>query len=330
MSRKEREAFYARTWSGPNRHYDIFKEGAIALLIVTVLTVGLSALFSSPDDPALTFKAWATSDSDTFYATAVAQLAGTSESAGYGAPYNNASDGLSIGPLFLQKWGGVTHPIDNAQDMVIGPLKSQVEPNDVSAAITAWTAATPEQQSTWATAYDEALNDEAGAAGDPTKVPTGDYGPVPALAAGLVAMATSGAYDNAMTGQGQFFQTDQTKQLLMMGDGPYMEDKAVSLHLGGDQWGMMEEAGDWPGQQWLAFASVWYQLPAFNAADDATGITRTLTDNADVIIAGILVFLLCTFLFTPFIPGLRDLPRWIPLHRLVWKDYYKKYGRVQK
>ena len=103
-----------------------------------------------------------------------------------------------------------------------------------------------------------------------------------------------------------------------------------ALHLGGDQWGMMEEAGDWPGQQWLAFASVWYQLPAFNAADDATGITRTLTDNADVIIAGILVFLLCTFLFTPFIPGLRDLPRWIPLHRLVWKDYYKKYGRVQK
>ena len=94
MSRKEREAFYARTWSGPNRHYDIFKEGAIALLIVTVLTVGLSALFSSPDDPALTFKAWATSDSDTFYATAVAQLAGTSESAGYGAPYNTASVGL--------------------------------------------------------------------------------------------------------------------------------------------------------------------------------------------------------------------------------------------
>ena len=330
MSRKEREAFYARTWSGPNRHYDIVKEGAIALLIVTVLTVGLSALFSSPDDPALTFKGWATSDSDTFYATAVAQLAGSSESAGYGAPYNNASDGLSIGPLFLQKWGGVTHPIDNAQDMVIGPLKSQVEPNGVAAAITAWTDAAPEQQSTWAKTYDEALNDEAGAAGDPTKVPTGDYGPVPALAAGLVAMATSGAYDNAMTGQGQFFQTDQTKQLLMMGDGPYMEDRAVALHLGGDQWGMMEEAGDWPGQQWLAFASVWYQLPAFNAPDDATGITRTLTDNADVIIAGILVFLLCTFLFTPFIPGLRDLPRWIPLHRLVWKDYYKKYGRVQK
>ena len=52
------------------------------------------------------------------------------------------------------------------------------------------------------------------------------------------------------------------------------------------------------------------------------------TDNADVIIAAILVLLLITFTLTPYIPGLRDLPRWIPLHRLVWKDYYKKYGRA--
>ncbi|HEY5120158.1 MAG TPA: hypothetical protein VII84_01130, partial [Acidimicrobiales bacterium] len=68
-SRKARNAFYARPWTGPNRHYDILKEGAIALLVVTVLVVGLSALFSSPDDPALTFKGWATSDggADTFY-----------------------------------------------------------------------------------------------------------------------------------------------------------------------------------------------------------------------------------------------------------------------
>jgi hypothetical protein len=26
----------------------------------------------------------------------------------------------------------------------------------------------------------------------------------------------------------------------------------------------------------------------------------------------------------PFIPGLRTIPRWIPLHKLVWKDYYSK------
>jgi hypothetical protein len=329
-SRKTREAFYARPWTGPNRHYDILKEGAIALAIVSVLVVALSALFSSPDDPALTFKGWAASDSDSFYATAVAQLAGSSESAGYGAPYNENGDGVSLGPLALQKWGGVTHPIDNAQDMVIGPLESQVEPNDVSAALKDWKSADAQQQTDWATAYDEAVQATADAEGalHLDAVAKGDYGPVPDLAKGLVAMANSGAYDNALTGQGKFFQTDQTLQLLMMGDGGYMEGKAVDLHLGGDQWGMMEEAGDWPGQQWLAFASVWYQLPIFNAGDDVVdGPSRVLTDNADVIIAFILIFLLGTFLFTPFIPGLRDLPRWIPLHRLVWKDYYKKHGR---
>jgi hypothetical protein len=329
-SRKAREAFYARPWTGPNRHYDILKEGAIALAIVSVLVVGLSALFSSPDDPAITFKAWASDSPDTFYATAVGQLAGATESAGYGAPYNANGEGVALGPLYLQQWGGVTHPVDNAQDMVIGPLRSQVEPNNVSAALTAWDAADPQQKSDWATAFNDAVEATADDAGDLhiDAVEKGDYGPVPDLAQGLLAMADSGAYDNAMTGQGRFFQTDQTVQLLMMGDGGYMEGKAVEDRLGGDQWGMMNEAGSWPGQQWLAFASVWYQLPIFNAGDDITdGPTRYLTDNADVIIALVLVLLLGTFLFTPFIPGLRDLPRWVPLHRLVWKDYYTKHGR---
>jgi hypothetical protein len=26
-------------------------------------------------------------------------------------------------------------------------------------------------------------------------------------------------------------------------------------------------------------------------------------------------------LLIPFIPGLRDIPRWIPVHRLVWRDW---------
>jgi hypothetical protein len=24
----------------------------------------------------------------------------------------------------------------------------------------------------------------------------------------------------------------------------------------------------------------------------------------------------------PFIPGLRDIRRWIPIHRLIWRRYY--------
>ena len=28
-------------------------------------------------------------------------------------------------------------------------------------------------------------------------------------------------------------------------------------------------------------------------------------------------------LLLPFIPGLRSIPRWIPIHRLIWRDYYR-------
>jgi len=108
-----------------------------------------------------------------------------------------------------------------------------------------------------------------------------------------------------------------------------MEAKAVELNLGGDTWGMVNEAGSWPGQVWLMPWSFWYQLPVFNAADEDTStFNRTMTDNADSIITVIMVvfFLLVTLL--PWIPGLRSIPKWIPLHRLVWKDYYRKYGRV--
>jgi len=29
-------------------------------------------------------------------------------------------------------------------------------------------------------------------------------------------------------------------------------------------------------------------------------------------------------LLVPFIPGLRDIPRWIPVHRLVWRDWNRQ------
>jgi len=29
----------------------------------------------------------------------------------------------------------------------------------------------------------------------------------------------------------------------------------------------------------------------------------------------------------PLIPGLRDIPRWVPVHRLIWRDYYRSYTR---
>jgi hypothetical protein len=33
-------------------------------------------------------------------------------------------------------------------------------------------------------------------------------------------------------------------------------------------------------------------------------------------------------MFVPFIPGLRSVPRWIPVHRLIWREYYRMNRRA--
>ncbi|WP_426595125.1 hypothetical protein ACPPVS_06035 [Cellulomonas sp. McL0617] len=310
-------------WSGPVRRYDILKEGTIALSVVAVLVVALAAIFSSPDDPPLTLQSWATSAPADLYAVTVAELAGTSESATYGPPYNQGGDGVALGPLKPQRWAGVHQPVDPPNDFVVKPLETQQQPADVADALSTWTSATPDQQVAWATAYDTALNDPAGADGDASQVPDGDYGPVPTMAAGLVAMAGSGALDGILPAPGQFYSTDNTNQILFLGDGGYLDDAATAAHLQGNEWGMMNETGSFPGQEWLQPFSFWYQLPIFNS-DATTGPAATLTANADIYIFAIIAVMMLVLILLPFIPGVRSIPRWIPLHRLIWRDYYAR------
>ena len=324
--------FDARPWQGPWRRYDIVKEGVIALVVVSLLTVGLAWAFSSPDEPALTFKGWATSAPDNFYATTVAELAGTSESAGYGPPYNTGGEGVAVGPLNMQSLMGVRAPVNPANEFVVGPLESAQQPAAVVAALDAWKAATPEEQSAWATAYADAIDATANDAGeiDLAAVEAGDYGPVPVLAQGLTDMASSGAYDGVLVNQGpnSFYPMDHTAQILFMGDGSYLDDFGTTNNLQGNTWGMMNETGSYPGQAWLWLYSFWYQMPWFNAADDATGFDATLTGGADALIFYIMGLLTLLLLLLPFIPGLRSIPRWIPIYRLVWRRWYRTHGRI--
>jgi hypothetical protein len=321
-SSMEQKALERNPWVGRNRRYDIVKEGTIALAIVSLLVLGLSAFLGSPDEPALTFQGWAKASPDNFYAVTVGELAGTTESAGYGPPYNDGGEGVAIGPINPAQVMGVTIPVDPANDFVIAPLSTSQQPAAVVAALKLWQSAGADQQATWATNYDTALNDPEGAAGDVTKVPKGEYGPVPLLAAGLTAMAQSGALDGILPAPGQFYNTDNTKQILFLGDSGYMDDKATAANLQGNTWGMMNEPGGYPGQTWLAPFSFWYQLPVFNSEAE-TGLAATLTSNGDIYIFAIIGVFMLLFLLLPFIPGLRDIPRWIPLHKLVWKQYYR-------
>ena len=296
------------------RSYDVVKEFVIALVAVVLLTVGLAAVFSSPDDKPITLAGWARSAPDDFVATTATELAGTSATATYGPPYNDASSGQQLGPVPLQKWGGVRHPIDTAQVFVLTPLRAAAGGDArLSAALSTYTAAPTSQQQKWAGAYADALAKAPD--GDPAKVARGDYGPVPVLAAKELALARSGGLDGALLAEGgsRFYQTDYTAPLLFLSDGTYLEDQARAQHLGGDQWGMMNETGDFPGQAWLWLYTFWYQVPPFSSSD-----------NADALVWGLMILLTLVLTLLPFIPGLRSVPRLVPVYRLIWRDHYRR------
>ncbi len=305
-------------WRGPTRSYDLAKEFVVALLVVTLATVGLAVLFGSPDEKGATLKDWARAAPNDFVVTTVTELDGTSASASYGPPYNNASTGQSIaGPIRPQKWAGVHIPVDPAQDLVIHPLSTVVGDPMARAAVAQWQAATPDQRTAWAQKYDDALTKVEG---DPTKVVPGDYGPVPELAGALLTMARSGALDSSLVdSRAGFFQTDYTKPMLFLADGTYFDDRAGAQHLHGDQWGMMNETGSYPGQAWLWLYTFWYQVPPFSDGS-------AWADNADAMIWALMMLLSLALALVPFIPGLRSIPRWVPLYRLIWRDYYRKHA----
>jgi hypothetical protein len=279
--------------------------------VVSVLTVGLTSVFSSPDEHAITIAQWAKRAPADFTATALSELNGTSGTATYGAPYNNASPGQKLGPLGLQKLAGVRHPLDTARAFVLDPLAASAPATPVSAALGSFRGAGAAQQARWTTAYSDAL--AAAPGGAPSRVRAGDYGPLPTLLGALLRVAQSGGLDGALLSQGQFFQTDNTASLLFLADGTYLEDKAVGEHLAGDQWGMMNETGNYPGQAWLWLYTFWYQVKPFSTSE-----------NADSLVWGLMMLLSLLLVVVPFVPGLRSIPRRIPVYRLIWREYYRQ------
>ena len=303
----------AEAWRGPKRPYDLVKEFVIALAVVTAIVAVVAGVFSSPDDKGITLQRWAQQDPGDFVATATTELDGTSTSASYGPPYNHNSDGQSIFFLHLQRWAGVRHPVDSAQDFVLRPLSTVRGNPKLTEALARYNAASASQQQAWATAYDKAI--ASAPDNDPTKVAQGDYGPVPVMTAALQRLADSGALDTQLVNHGSgFYQNDYTKPLLFIADGGYLDDLAGAQHLHGDQWGMMNETGSYPGQAWLWLYTMWYQIAPFNSSG-----------NADALVWGIMMVLSAALILVPFIPGLRSLPRWLPLYRIIWRDYYRDH-----
>ncbi|GAA1969458.1 hypothetical protein [Microbacterium deminutum] len=307
MSWRARDDLASRPWRGRVRDYDLFKEVTIGFIVVSLITIGLVVILGSPDEPSVTLKNWSTSQPIDFATTATAELGGTSDTAGYGPPYNRTVGATqSLGPLDLQSLSGVRIPIDTAKLFIIDPLQTLPK---VPSAVADWAAASAAQKASWTTNYAKALAADKG-----STLPTssGDFGPVPALIASLTAMARSGALDGALATAGGFYNQNYTPAILFLGDGTYFQNLAADQHLTGDQWGMMNETGNFPGQSWLWLFSFFYQIEPFASAP-----------NADLVIVLMMAALTILLALLPFIPGLRTIPKWIPLHRLVWRDYYK-------
>jgi hypothetical protein len=309
-ARKAAKEADAGPWRGPTRRYDILKEGTIAVAITTGLVVLMAGLLSSPDVPPVSVQSWAKIAPADFLATAATELDGTSGTATYGPPYNHQSGAVQqVGPVNWQTLAGVTQPVNAAQTFVLSPLsKLAATDRPVGAALAVYNSASPAQRQKWAAVYGNAVTKVKFVGGNPVVPPAND-GPVPAMMSAELTTAHSGGLDADLLAQRPFYGTDFTKPLLFIADGAYYASQATAMHLTGDQWGVMNETGSYPGQPWLWLFQLWYHVAPFS--------NSASVDVWAVYLTGIATLLL---LLIPFIPGLRDIPRWIPVHRLIWRS----------
>jgi hypothetical protein len=302
-----------REWTGAYVRYDILKEAFVAFLAVAVLIVMLAVVFSSPDDPAVTLKTWSVANPVDFAQTATTELDGTSGTATYGPPYNTTPDAAQhMGFFEPQQWLGVHLPVDTAQDFVIKPLRTLPNQPVTQAALNLYQSSSTAQQMAWTTAYEKAVANAKDVNGR-LHVPPGQYGPVGVIVGSLTGMAQTGGLDGTLLSGGQFYNTDYTKPILFLKDGAYFDNLGTAKNLQGNQWGMMNETGNYPGQAWLWLYTMWYQVYPFNQSS-----------NADLEIWVIMMVLSAGLIFLPFIPGLRSVPRWTRVYKLIWRRHYRE------
>jgi hypothetical protein len=331
LGRSLRSRDDTQPWTGGYAPYDLVKEACIAIGVIALLAVVLTVLFSSPDLQPSTIKQWSNQLPVNFVTTATKELDGTSGTAEYGPPYNHESGSVQH---FLfqhpQRWIGVSHPINTAEDYVIGPLETITDDPALHSALGEYQAAPEKTQKAWGEAYAKPLEEYATAEEDGKRLPktvsvnptTGAVsvratgtGPVPTMVGSLLDLAKSGGVDGSLLTSDQFFQTDYTKPLLFMADGGLLEKRAEEQHLGGGEWGLMNETGSYPGQVWLWLYTLWYQVEPIESSP-----------NGDIQVILIMILLSLAFVCIPFLPGLRDIPRRIPIYKLIWREHYRAQG----
>ncbi|MGA2477523.1 MAG: hypothetical protein ABSG63_02090 [Spirochaetia bacterium] len=309
MSRKSDE--YLR--GVPTKPYDLVREGLIALGIIAAMVIVLAIVFESPDAPTVRGEDVARNHPLNYLKTATDFLSGESGLQTYGPPYTKDRENiqriLGPGPAVVL---GVTLPLDARQNLIITPLeKVAILDKNVAVALAGWKAASEDQQAAWTKAFSDALDKAEESEGKVT-VPSGDYGPVPVMMKGMLDLGRAGLLEGALTSSDRLpYTLDNTKAMLFFQE-DVDQNVADSYDMKGTQWGITHEVGNFPGPWWLWPYAIWYQIPPLTTAP-----------NADVIVGSLMVLFFLLLLFAPFIPVLKHLPRWIPLYRLIWRDWYE-------
>jgi hypothetical protein len=341
-----------RTWQGPERQYDLITEGTIAVIAVALLCILAAALWGSPNGgltypggppsqagEAFSAKYWDTNDPSDLAQTAVQELLGGTTTAGYGPPFNNTTGAsqqiIGIKPAEIAKAiFGLTLPINTASDFVLTPVSQLVAPYSpaVAAAVIRYKAAGGDlspgapatqvasaRQATWLNNYATALS-KPSAKFTPTSVtvPPGNYGPVPVIITAEMLVAHNGSLDGYLQGSQQQLGTNTTQGTMFFSDGSLWSTIASAQGVAGDQWGVMNELWNFPGQVWLWLYAGMYQIPALNPSNNA---------NLDLDV-GLLMVLFGFLLpmFAPWIPIINRIPRWIPLYKIIYRKYYSAEG----
>jgi hypothetical protein len=296
----------------------------------------------SPAGQAFSARYWDTNAPSDLAQTAVTELSGTSTTATYGPPFNQTTGAsqeiIGIKPAEIAKSiFGLTLPINTASDFVLAPVSQLVAPYNplVAAAVSRYKAAggdlspgaaAPQlaspQQAAWLGNYAKALA-KPGAKFTPTSVavPPGNYGPVPAIIRAELLIAHNGSLDGYFQGSQQQLSTNTTKAIMFFGDGTLWGNIATAQGIAGDQWGVMNEVWNFPGQVWLWLYSGMYQIPALNPSNNA---------NLDLDVGLLMiVFGFLLPMFAPWIPGINRIPRWIPLYKIIYRKYYHSTGGGQ-
>ena len=298
----------------PMKPYDLLREGLIVLALATVVVVILAAIFRSPDYPTVRGEDVANLEPIAFLTTSADILAGNHGVQDYGPPYTsdteNAQSLVGVAPA---NWFGATIPVDPTEDLVLGPLQRVAILNsDVASALQEYQAASPDQQQTWVTTYLDGL-DQATETNGEVSIPAGDYGPVSTMMNGMLALGRAGLLEGALQSDNRLpYSLDNTKPLLFFQD-DVDASVAETLDMTGDQWGVTNETGRFPGAWWLWPYSFLYQIRPMSSSP-----------NADLEAMGIAAAAFLLLLLLPFIPIIRWLPRYLGIHRLIWRDWYRR------